>query len=313
MRQTVSTGVVRYVCALWDPSMLSNKGADEAALQISYTDAPAIDVETAEQLLLEVKRIMDQLEVPFFLRQGTCLGAIRDNALIAWDDDMDIGSIYDVNGVNDSKIESVASAFRDNDYYVKIEHGDQYISVTMMKSSTRIDWSCYKIINGIVFHYPGIRIPARVFKHPKEIDFIGTKFFVPNPPEDYLEFKYGVEWITPKKTGFEKDVLALVSDAPTPDNMDSEQHSLGKLRVLDHEAKPVPGAEIRIASVGNYLTNDLGYANVHLPKEDWYALVIKHGAHEEVLYMERMTPEKTYTYKSDRAVNSGRFGVLSSE
>ena len=302
--------------------MFSSTGADEAALQKSYTDAPSIDIATAEQLLLEAQQIMDQFDVPFFLRQGTCLGAIRDNALIAWDDDMDIGSIYGLNGVTKKKIEDVASAFRDNGYYAKVEDGDQYVSVTMMKSSTRIDWSCYKVIGDIIFHYPGVRIPAALFDQLKEIDFIGSTFLVPNPPEEYLALKYGPEWMTPKKTGFEKDVLDLISDTPLPGRMGKIKLFLGKyhlrwgagkLRVLDKDGNPASGAEVRIAAVGNYLTDEFGYAEFHLPKDDWYALVIKHNNHEEVLYQEKMATGTTYTYKQDPSTVSGRLCTLSSE
>ena len=302
--------------------MQTTTGADEAALQFSYTDAPAIDIVTAEKLLLETKQIMDQLNVPFFLRQGTCLGAIRDNALITWDDDMDIGSIYGINGITDQKIETVVTAFRAKGFFAKIEHSDHYISVTMMKSSTRIDWSCYKIIDDAIFHYPGVRIPFRVFEKPKEIDFIGAKFFVPNPPEEYLEFKYGSEWMTPKKVGFEKDVLSLISDSPASGNINKLKNFLGKyslrwgagkLRVLDDMSKPVFGAEVRIAGVGTYNTNKLGYAKFHLPNDDWYALVIKHGVHEEVLYQEKLTPGTNYIYKPDQSTVSGRLCALSAE
>ena len=292
--------------------MLSSNGADETALQFSYTDAPPINIATAEQLLFEAKGIMDLLDVRFFLRQGTCLGIIRNNALIPWDDDIDIGSIYGFNGITEEKIETVASAFRANGYYAKVEHSDDCIGVTMMKSSTRIDWNCYKIINDETVHYPGVRISAQLFKNLKEIDFIGTKFFVPNPPEEYLRFKYGPDWMTPKKVGFEKDVLALISDVPTSSNNTLEQEA-GKLKVLDLENKPVFNADVRIVAVGNYRTDKLGYANFHLPKDDWYALVIKHGAHEEVLYQEKMTPGKTYVYQPDHSAVSGRLCALSQE
>ena len=311
-RDESSPVVVRYVCTLQDPSMLTSTGADEAALEISYSVAPPINIATAEQLLLEVKQTLDQFEIPFFLRQGTCLGIIRDNALIPWDDDIDVGSIYGRNGVTEEKIEAVANAFRANGYFLKIENTDHCAGITMMKSSTRIDWNCYKIIDGMTVHYPGVHIPASYFQDLNEIDFIGEKFFTPNPVEEYLQSKYGAEWLVPKKNGFEKDVLALIQDAPL-----SESHHLpentGKLMVLDHGGEPVSDANVRIAAVGSYRTSQLGYAEFHLPKDDWYALVIQHGSHEEVLYQERLSLGQTYIYKPDPSAASGRLCALSPE
>ena len=295
--------------------MVSSNGADEAALERSYSVAPPIDVATAERLVKEAKQIMDQLGVAFFLRQGTCLGAIRDKGFIPWDDDVDLGSIIGLHGLTEQTIETVASAFRDNGYFAKIEHNDHYINVTMMKSSTRIDWASYRIIDDSIVHYPGVRIPTKLFSRLKEIDFIGAKFLVPNPPEEYLRFKYGPEWMTPKKPGgFEKDVLEMILDAsPSDSSKRISQRSGGKLRVLDHQNEPVFGAEVRIAGVGRSTTDKLGYTKFCLPADDWYALVIKHDNHEEVLYQEKMTQGQTYIYRPDPSIESGRLCVLSTQ
>ncbi|MFQ6024391.1 MAG: LicD family protein [Acidiferrobacterales bacterium] len=302
--------------------MVSSNGADEAALERSYSVAPPVDVVTAEGLLREAKRIMDQLGVVFFLRQGTCLGAIRDKGIIPWDDDVDLGSVLGLHGVTENTIDTVASAFRDSGFFAKIECNDHYINVAMMKSSTRIDWACYRIIDDSIFHYPGVRIPAKLFTRLKEIDFISAKFLVPNPPEEYLRFKYGAEWMTPKKVGFEKDVLEMIPDAPPPGSggrlrrflsKHISQWRAGKLRVVDHEDKPVFGAEVRITGVGRSRTNKLGYTKFYLPSDDWYALVIKYDNHEEVLYQEKMIRGQTYIYRPDPLAVSGRLCVLSTE
>ena len=51
-----------------------------------------MDIQKGEKSILEIKELMDELDVIFFLRHGTCLGAVRDGQLIPWDDDIDIGS-----------------------------------------------------------------------------------------------------------------------------------------------------------------------------------------------------------------------------
>ena len=295
--------------------VVSSNGADEVALERSYSVAPPIDVATAERLVKEAKQIMDQLGVAFFLRQGTCLGAIRDKGFMPWDDDVDLGSIIGLHGLTEQTIEAVASAFRDNGYFANIEHSDHYINVAMMKSSTRIDWASYRIIDDSIVHYPGVWIPTRLFASLKEIDFIGTKFLVPNPPEEYLRLKYGPEWMTPKKPGgYEKDVLEMTLDtSPSDSRKRISQRGAGKLRVLDNENEPVFSAEVRIAGVGRSTTNKLGYAKFYLPADDWYALVIKYDNHEEVLYMEKMTQGQTYIYRPDPSIESGRSCVLSTE
>lgn len=45
----------------------------------------------AVEILREVKSILDQKNIKYWLDSGTLLGAIRDNHLIPWDNDIDIG------------------------------------------------------------------------------------------------------------------------------------------------------------------------------------------------------------------------------
>ena len=216
-------------------------------------------------------------------------------------------------------IEPVVAAFRDSGYFASIDINDHGINAAMIKSSSRLDWSCFRIIDDGVFHYPGIWFPLRLFTQLKEIDFIEDKFLVPNPPEEYLSIKYGPDWMTPKKAEWTKDIVEMISQDSFPGRGGRLRHllaknvlrwRLGRLRVLDAADDPVAGADVLVVGLNRSKTNKQGYAKIYLPEDDFYAFVINHGSHEEVLYQEKLVSGATYVYRPDPSVDGGRYGVL---
>ena len=292
--------------------MVSESGADEAALFESYKTLHHLDFVLARQMLKEAKDIMDSLGVQFFLRQGTCLGAIRDQDFIPWDDDLDLGCVIGLNGITEDMIDPVFDAFRDRGYYVNVESNDRWIAAGMIKSSLRVDLTFFRIIDECIFHFPMIWMPTHLFSNFKEIEFMGGNYLVPNPPEEYLRTKYGPDWITPKKV-YEQDVLDQVKKSPDSKFRTSQEQHSTKLRILDHQNKLVRGAEVNVVGLAETSTNDDGYVEFGLPYQDMYALVIKFDNHKEILYQELMTPGASYVYKADPSTNNGRFMVLTEE
>jgi len=284
----------------------------------------AMDMSAAEAVLKEVKQILDERGLIFFLRHGTALGAVRDHAFIGWDDDVDTGSIIGMHGLTEEMIYATAEVFRQNDFNVDVIDSELHLSVDMQKSGIQLDWTCYRLIDEHVYQWPAVKIPVSLFETPAEVEFLGETFHVPNPPEKYFELKYGPDWRTPKQTGFESEVLALMPDGELPRKSGIvgrladmlPWRSIGGLRVLDENGRPIAGAEVGIApttvlsGIERSITDASGFTKFLLPEEAHYVLEIKYGEHEEVLYLETLTPRVNYIYRADSETSDGRFSVL---
>ncbi len=297
--------------------------AEEATLNKAMESAEPMDIDSAIRVLKEMKQVLDDAGIRFFLRQGTCLGAIRDNALIPWDDDLDLGSVIGLHGLTEKSVEPVVATLRQNGYIARIERLDHCLQVVLVKASIRVEWRCFRVFGDSVYQYPAVRTRLKLFADLEEIEFLGEKFYVPNPPEEYLRLKYGEEWKTPKKSGsYESDVFALITDERARGRAGwlkqafaryISGRNVSRLKVLDHEGEPVAGAEVVVAGLGRYRTNRHGHARLYIPQSDDYALVIRFRDHEELLYLERASPDEAYVYRPDSEVTSGRYRVLTLE
>ena len=296
---------------------MHDKSSEESSLEQSYKSLHPMDPDSALTVLMEVKKIFDKLGVIFFLRQGTCLGAIRDKGFIPWDDDLDLGSVIGLHGFTEKQIDPIIDAFKEHGFYTKLERYQEYLEIAMMKSNIRIDWTCYRIVGDNIIHFPGVPIPVNLLTRLKKIEFVGDNFLVPNPPEDYLSAKYGPNWMIPKSSGYEKDILAMIPDLPIQQrqsaNEENSESSATRVRILDQHGEPVKDALVRVARYGIFRTNEQGYAQFHLLEKNWYSLVINHSSHEEVLYQERLARGITYVYRPDPSTTSGRMMILSQE
>ena len=303
--------------------MATDAELEEAALYQARVDLLPIDVPAAEGILREAKQIFDQQGIVFHLISGTLLGAIRDNALIPWDDDVDVASVIGLDGLSeesvDETMERVATAFREEGFVTVVERDIHYLALGTRKSSVLLSWCLLRPFGDRIVHYPGVRMPISLFTNLKEINFVGDKFLVPNPPEEFLRIKYGPEWRTPKQTGYQKDIMQNIPVSASPGQAGPLKQFLttrvlrskaARLRVLDHTGEPVVGAEVIVAGLNRSRTNKQGYATFYLPHEYYYALVIRFGDHEEVLYEEMMGPGKTYVYRADPSATARMFALI---
>ena len=281
-----------------------------------------MNIQKGEKSLLEIKELMDELKVIFFLRHGTCLGAVRDGQLITWDDDIDIGSIIEMNGLDEKSIYKIVDNFKLNGFKAEVFESSFHISVSLSKYGISIDWTCYKILQGNIYQYPAVKIPVELYDDMKPISFLGTTFFVPNPPEKYLSLKYGSEWKTPKKTGYENDIINSIPESVIPEQSGifTRIHKfffpnkyITKIQIFNHEKNPVELANVTLVGLSKRITNHQGYAEFDLLIKDWYAVIIEKGKEKEILYEESLKPGSNYYYLPDKNKTSGRTYILKEE
>jgi hypothetical protein len=299
--------------------------ADNAALmQQIERSIPPMNITDAGRLLDEAREIFDAHGIVFFLRQGTCLGAVRDQALIPWDDDLDLGSIIGLHGFSEDNIAPAVEAFRANECYVEVIPEGLYTSVKIMKYQIRIDWQCYRVVKGTIAHYPGVPFPVELFTKLDDVEFNNGTYRVPSPPSEYLRYKYGPDWITPKQAGYEKDVLDNMPTGTVPGRagrfrqwlavffspLMGSRSQTAQLLVLDADDNPVANAKVLIAGLCQTQTGRNGWARFYIPGPDEYALAITSNGHEEVLYEEAIVAGQKYVYRPDPAVTAGRYFVL---
>jgi len=265
-----------------------------------------LDPAIAANRLKEVKRIFDDQKVVFWLGSGTCLGCIRENRFIPWDDEIDTASIIGMHGLDEETIYRMGDVFKENGFYPRIRSNPQYMSVAFIKDGVRTDWTCHRIVDGGAIEFPGVKLPLHLFTQPKKIEFIGQKFLVPSPPEEYLRLKYGSEWLTPKGPGFEADVVMKIGDGDNLSRWNKFQRALsvGKfpranssVKVFDRDGRLVRGAEVIVAGLDRSKTDRYGVAKFYVPHTACYAMVIRYEKHQEILYEEWLSPSINYIYR----------------
>ena len=286
--------------------MAERDDAGAAAYAKTIKDPKPLDPALAAERLKEVKRVFDELGVFFWLGSGTCLGAVREGRFIPWDDEMDTAGVIGMHGLTVETLDRVAEAFRERGFYCPVRHNSRYSVVNFIKDGIRVDWTCHHIVDGKAYEFPGVELPLSIFEHPREIEFIGEKFRIPDPPEEYLRLKYGPEWRTPKGPGFEADVVMKIEDGTLLSRARRLQRAITmgwlprptiSLRVFNREGEAVSGAEVIVAGIGRTMTDAQGRARFFVPDEAYYSVVVAYPGHREVLYEEVLTPGADYTYR----------------
>lgn len=154
--------------------------------------------------LLELKQILDNIGVKFWLDAGVLLGYYREGKFIEWDSDIDIGIL------REDYTENIEKKFKENNWnIVKCEGPNNELEIKIKKNTMTIDIYFYHIVNNKfkahVFSKLNNSNNASIREYEisrfqlKEIIWNNYKFNVPNDIEKTLIEYYGEDWKIPKK------------------------------------------------------------------------------------------------------------------
>ncbi|XP_042365899.1 fukutin-like isoform X2 [Plectropomus leopardus] len=167
------------------------------------TSPEAVDFRRKVKSLLHLAaRTLADLDVPFWLSSGTCLGWFRQCSVISYSRDVDIGIF-----ITDFKPELVA-AFRDAGMTLKHKFGkvEDSLELSFLKDDVKLDIFFFYEDGDIVWNGGTQAKSGRKFKYvfPRFslcwAELLELKVRVPCETLDYVTANYGATWSVPVRT-----------------------------------------------------------------------------------------------------------------
>jgi len=159
----------------------------------------------AEQNLKLMKKVLDDLGVPFWLTCGTLLGYARENDFINHDTDIDLGIfIKDWNAAIISNV--IEAGF---ELYHEFGTNDKGLEYSFIKDGVKVDLFFFYEDMDKGYHWMAVHGGKGMKSMCKynfpwlvmfdEIEFKGEHFRIPSNYEPYLKAQYGPDWNVPMK------------------------------------------------------------------------------------------------------------------
>jgi len=164
--------------------------------------------ENGKKLLLEFANWLDEFEIPFFLIQGTALGAYRDKEFTPTEQDIDLG--YLVEDLPEAQFHDFCFHLLEQRYEIQTFNlpFTRPRMMTVRKYGCKIDFTGYLKWKDKRFatrthderELPELTMvhDAEIFEDCDTIELFGRTFRLPNLIVMYLKLTYGKECLTVK-------------------------------------------------------------------------------------------------------------------
>ena len=178
------------------------------AVMAFRTDLDYMDHDEAKEAFQEVADLLDTIGSPFFLIQGTALGAYRDGGFTPNDNDIDFGMLWE-NFVQ--HIPAIASGLIAIDFEVRTVNRPftRPRILNAIRNTVKIDIVSYipykdkRFCTSTILPYSVVH-EADILEPPYDsVGLFNREVLIPSPIEDYLRLEYN-EWKIPKNDSVSK-------------------------------------------------------------------------------------------------------------
>lgn len=159
--------------------------------------------------LLDMDDILTSNKQKYFLVCGTLLGAIREKKFIEHDDDIDLGIFADEYNQNVEK--SILKKFKlkhrygdiKTGYEISFVHPETNVSLDIFLHYREKDYIWCPSFNNLCNKAKNKMCRWKYyFDNIVTYTFLGKIFNIPSPPEKYLAYAYGNDWMVPQKFSY---------------------------------------------------------------------------------------------------------------
>jgi len=166
-----------------------------------------VNVKTLASDLLACKKAFDNVKIPWVITDGIVLGYARYKNIMEWDTDVDLAVFEEI---NKKQWKALFNSLIKEGFRIRKGKAD-FVCGGRLNSFNL--WFFHKKGNfyeAFPTTTPGMKFVEKAiwYDKPQMVDFLGSKYPMPNDINDYLNYHYGNDWetniIKDHKTWFKK-------------------------------------------------------------------------------------------------------------
>jgi hypothetical protein len=134
----------------------------------------------------DILKVLEQLEIDYWVTNGTLLGLTRDKKLLPWDDDFDIDISSKIFKKN---VALLASTFIKMGFIVKIKLNGPFIGMNIFHKNLKCSLGGQINFFEYFFDYNN-KYPRNLIFPIKTFEYLGINLKFPSKPENLCEYIY---------------------------------------------------------------------------------------------------------------------------